>query len=177
MDCRVIMQAYRAKYINRACPQIWGGFPYFEGYRKWVDAARRHLQSTIQWANESVTAYYHRLQTLWLRARVPERERVKKFKTSLNWHLASSISIREHHTVREALDDASRLEEAHWSGKVHGNELWLKGNHRCQGVDIGNLGSQYMNCALSSFCGFTAEASYTVLSRTTGKQWMRRGRG
>jgi hypothetical protein len=82
------------------------------GIHQLADAAIRELQSITQKPGESVTQYYHRLLPLWSRAGTTERERVKKFKTTLRPSLANYMWWKEHVTMREALDDARRIEEA-----------------------------------------------------------------
>jgi hypothetical protein len=82
------------------------------GIHQLADAAIRELQSITQKPGESVTQYYHRLLPLWGRAGITERERTKKFKTTLRPSLANYMWWKEHVTMREALDDARRIEEA-----------------------------------------------------------------
>ncbi|KAL4946988.1 hypothetical protein BDW69DRAFT_190631 [Aspergillus filifer] len=106
------MQTFVFKDMTWTFADLMDKVEHYMGVHRLADAALRELQSTTQKPGETVTQYYHWLLVLWGRASVPERERVKKFKTSLRQGLANYLWYKDHGTVREALDNTRRLEEA-----------------------------------------------------------------
>ncbi|THC87524.1 hypothetical protein EYZ11_013029 [Aspergillus tanneri] len=114
-----VMQKMVYRDRTKSLDDFMGDVEHYMGIHLLADAANRELQSVAQRRNKTVTEYFHRLLDLWDKAETPERERVKKFKTILLPGLATSLYVKEHHTVREILDDARRVEEGRMETFFH----------------------------------------------------------
>lgn len=107
-----IMHAFILDDPTKTFADLMDEVEHYMGVHRLEDAAFRQLQSMTQGADESVTEYYYRLLTLWIRARVPDSERIKKFKTSLQLDLVNNMWLKEYLSLREALNEACFLEDA-----------------------------------------------------------------
>ncbi|PYI33409.1 hypothetical protein BP00DRAFT_444685 [Aspergillus indologenus CBS 114.80] len=75
-----------------------------------ADATTRHLALAVQRQGETVTAYYHRLLNLFDTAGTPEPHRVRKYLTTLDPAIATSLHGNQYTRVRDVLNDARRVE-------------------------------------------------------------------
>lgn len=73
--------------------------------------AKKELQAITQKPNEGVTQYYHRIRSLWQKAKTSEDDRVDQLLTSMLPALSSSLLARRYTSVRELLDDARTVED------------------------------------------------------------------
>jgi hypothetical protein len=68
--------------------------------------ARKELQTTAQKPSEGITQYYHRIRSLWQKAKTPEKDRIDQFLTSMLLALSNSLLARRYTSSCEVLDDA-----------------------------------------------------------------------
>jgi retrotransposon gag protein len=72
--------------------------------------ARNDLQNIKQNPNEKISEYYHRIRSLWHKAKTPEEDRVHQFLTTMLPNLSGSLLAKQYANVRELLDDARTVE-------------------------------------------------------------------
>ena len=73
--------------------------------------AEKALLTITQKERESITEYYHRISALWNLAKTPEKQRIRKFVTSIQPGISMTLLDREFPSVAKALESARIVEE------------------------------------------------------------------
>jgi hypothetical protein len=106
-----VMQTLVQRAPEKTLADFLSDVEHYMGVHLRADAANHELQTVAQRQNESVTQYFHRLLILWDQADTPERDHVKKLKSTLIPSVGTALYIKDHLTVRAVLDDARKVEE------------------------------------------------------------------
>jgi hypothetical protein len=73
--------------------------------------AEKALLTITQRERESITEYYHRISALWNLAKTPEKQRIRKFITSIRPGIGMTLLDREFPSIARALESARIVEE------------------------------------------------------------------
>ena len=73
--------------------------------------AKRDLQVITQRHGEKISEYYHRIRSLWQKAKTPEDDRVDQFLTTMSPNLSTSLLSKSYTRVRDLLDEARVIED------------------------------------------------------------------
>ena len=73
--------------------------------------AKRDLQVICQRHGEKISEYYHRIRSLWQKAKTPEDDRVDQFLTTMSPSLSTSLLSKSYTRVRDLLDEARVIED------------------------------------------------------------------
>jgi hypothetical protein len=73
--------------------------------------AKRDLQTISQRQGEKISEYYHRIRSLWQKAKTPEDDRVDQFLTTMSPSLSTSLLSKSYTRVRDLLDKARVIED------------------------------------------------------------------
>ena len=73
--------------------------------------AEKALLTITQKERETITEYYHRISALWNLAKTPEKQRIRKFVTSIRPGISTTLLDREFPSVAKALESARIVEE------------------------------------------------------------------
>ena len=84
---------------------------HYLGFHLQQRDAKKELQTTVQKPSEGITQYYHRIRSLWQKAKTPEEDRIDQFLTSMLPALSNSLLARRYTSAREVLDDARTVED------------------------------------------------------------------
>src|SRR6202041_3031114 len=84
---------------------------HYLGFHLQQRDAKKELQTTVQKSSEGITQYYHRIRSLWQKAKTPEEDRIDQFLNSMLPALSNSLLARRYTSAREVLDNARTVED------------------------------------------------------------------
>lgn len=105
------MQDYVADNRSLTFNELMDEVEHYLGFHLQQRQAKKDLQSITQKQNEGITQYYHRIRSLWQKARTPEEDRVDQLLTTMLPSLSSSLLAKRYTSVRDLLDDARIIED------------------------------------------------------------------
>ena len=72
--------------------------------------AKKELRKITQKQGETISAYFHRIHNLWVRAKMPEDERIEQLLTTTLPYLANGLLSDDHISVRDLFEKLRRIE-------------------------------------------------------------------
>lgn len=92
----------------------------YEGFMKEVEIwmgvhlelreAKKELRKITQKQGETISAYFHRIHNLWVRAKIPEDERIEQLLTTALPYLANGILSEDYISVRDLFEKLRKTE-------------------------------------------------------------------
>lgn len=95
---------------NGTSQELFTEIEHYMGIHNQESDARKLLYEMTMEEQETVDEFYHKMFHLWTLAKIPEKERIDQFITSLRPYLSASITNMRFASVREAVDEV-RLTE------------------------------------------------------------------
>jgi hypothetical protein len=117
--------------------------------------AKKELKGITQKQGESISTYFHRIHNLWVRAKVPEDERVEQLLTTALPHLANGLLSNDHISVRDLFEKLRRIEA---------RKADQRSNHPARTPAVKNTSSSNLSNAISK--GTTPASSTTTKQPT-----------
>lgn len=115
--------------------ELFTEIEHYMGIHNQESDARKLLYEMTMGEKETVDELYHKMFHLWNLAKIPEKERIDQFITSLRPHLSTSITNMRFISVREAVDEV-RLTETR---KRIINDKYAKTNPKTNNNSNNNL--------------------------------------
>lgn len=72
--------------------------------------AKKELRKINQKQGEKISTYFHRIHSLWVRAKIPEDERVEQFLTTALPYLTTGLLADDYTSVRDLFEKIRRIE-------------------------------------------------------------------
>jgi hypothetical protein len=105
------MQGWVADEINVTYLSFMTEVEHYMGLHLQERDAKKELLTIKQRQDEGITEYYHRIRTIWQKAKATEYERIDKFLTTMLPSLSGSLLSKNYANVRDVLDDARTVED------------------------------------------------------------------
>jgi hypothetical protein len=105
------MQGWVADEINVTYLSFMTEVEHYMGLHLQERDAKKELLTVKQRQDEGITEYYHRIRTIWQKAKATECERIDKFLTTMLPSLSGSLLSKNYINVRDVLDDARTVED------------------------------------------------------------------
>jgi hypothetical protein len=105
------MQIWVAENRRVSFDDLMDEVEHYVGFHLQQRQAKKDLQTISQRQGEDISEYYHRIRTLWQKAKTPEDDGPEQFLTTILPGLSASLLSKPYTSVRDLLDEARIVED------------------------------------------------------------------